>query len=260
MVATRSARRATPNPKAKPISRAKVVFAVLAAVAFQLLLTSLDLPLLKVGRNILSKSTPDPLPPKYACDDLSQKLTVVVTVKDACSQMPGFVKALEPVVGTQTSLILTYPALTACDPLALKVDLAPWRDVTTVPLPPSASPMRGWSDSVGLIKTEFALLLRRLPASDLWVAAMAWGPCAIDPNSSPRRDERYLRYRRVARIIEGRVASKSHRRNRETNSPRARRQRRLRPRPALRLRIGWGARSARRDVRRRRADALRVQG
>jgi hypothetical protein len=177
MVATRRQRAtaATQNPKAKPISRAKVVFAILAAVAFQLLLTSLDLPLLKVGRNILSKSTPDPLPPKYVCDDLSSKLTVVVTVKDACSQMPGFVKALEPVVGTSTSLILTYPNLTACDPLALKVDLAPWRDVKTVPLPPSSSPMRGWSDSVGLIKTEFALLLRRLPASDSCVAAMAWG-------------------------------------------------------------------------------------
>ena len=177
MVATRRQRAtaATQNQKAKPISRAKVVFAVLAAVAFQLLLTSLDLPLLKVGRNLFSSSTPDPLPPKYACDDLSSKLTVVVTVKDACSQMPGFVKALEPVVGTDTSLILTYPNLTACDPLALEVDLAPWREVTTVPLPPSSSPMRGWSDSVGLIKTEFALLLRRLPASDLWVAAMAWG-------------------------------------------------------------------------------------
>ena len=196
MVATRRQRAvaAAQNQKAKPISRAKVVLAVLAAVAFQLLLTSLDLPLLKIGRNILSKSTPDPLPPKYTCDDLSSKLTVVVTVKDACSQMPGFVKALEPVVGTQTSLILTYPNLTACDPLALEVDLAPWRDVKTVPLPPSASPMRGWSDSVGLIKTEFALLLRRLPASDLY---------AIDVNSSrrnPHRRQRWLRPRPALRL------------------------------------------------------------
>ena len=102
MVATRSARRATARQKSQKsqFSRAKVVLAVLAAVAFQLLLTSLDLPLLKVGRNLFSSSTPDPLPPKYSCDDLSSKLTVVVTVKDACSQMPGFVKALEPVVGT----------------------------------------------------------------------------------------------------------------------------------------------------------------
>jgi hypothetical protein len=172
MVATRSTRRAAASQKSQKsqISRAKVVFAVLAAVAFQLLLTSLDLPLLKVGRNLFSSSTPDPLPPKYSCDDLSSKLTVVVTVKDACSQMPGFVKALEPVVGTDTSLILTYPNLTACDPSGLQVDLAPWRDVTTVPLPPSSSPMRGWSDSVGLIKTEFALLLRlcRRPISRRW--------------------------------------------------------------------------------------------
>ena len=34
--------------------------------------------------------------------------------------MPGFVKALEPVVGTDTSLILTYPNLTACDPSCLE--------------------------------------------------------------------------------------------------------------------------------------------
>ncbi len=187
MVATRSTRRAAASQKSQKshISRTKVVAALVTAIACQALLTSLDLPLLKVGRNILSKSTPDPLPPKYACDDLSQKLTVVVTVKDACSQMPGFVKALEPVVGTDTSLILTYPNLTACDPGDLKVDLAPWRDVKTVPLPPSSSPMRGWSDSVGLIKTEFALLLRRWSASDSWVAAMAWG----GTNSSPRRGE-----------------------------------------------------------------------
>ena len=202
MVATRRQRAAAApqNQKAKPISRAKVVFAVLAAVAFQLLLTSLDLPLLKIGRNLFSSTTPDPLPPKYACDDLSSKLTVVVTVKDACSQMPGFVKALEPVVGLDTSLILTYPALSACDPRDLQVDLAPWRDVKTVPLPPSASPMRGWSDSVGLIKTEFALLLRRWSASD-----------SCTPS---------------------------------THNP-ARRQRRLRPRPALRLRISGSARSER---------------
>ena len=212
MVATRSARRATASQKSQ-ISRAKVVFAVLAAVAFQLLLTSLDLPLLKVGRNLFSSSTPDPLPPKYTCDDLSSKLTVVVTVKDACSQMPGFVKALEPVVGTSTSLILTYPNLTACDPLALKVDLAPWRDVTTVPLPPSSSPMRGWSDSVGLIKTEFALLLRPWAASDLY---------AIDATITGTS-----LYERRGDGVKGGAT-------RMTQLPK-RRQRRLRPRPALRL-------------------------
>ena len=241
MVATRSARRAAASQKSQKsqISRAKVVFAVMAAVAFQLLLTSLDLPLLKVGRNILSKSTPDPLPPKYACDDLSSKLTVVVTVKDACSQMPGFVKALEPVVGTDTSLILTYPNLTACDPLALKVDLAPWRDVKTVPLPPSSSPMRGWSDSVGLIKTEFALLLRRLSASDLY---------AIDATITGTS----LCERRVEGV-EG-FASASH-----DPTPK-RRQRRLRPRPALRLRARGSARSERRNICSGGADALRVQG
>ena len=214
MVATRSARRAAAGQKSQKshISRAKVVAALVAAIAFQALLTSLDLPLLKVGRNILSKSTPDPLPPKYTCDDLSSKLTVVVTVKDACSQMPGFVKALEPVVGLQTSLILTYPNLTACDPLDLGVNLAPWRDVKTVPLPPSASPMRGWSDSVGLIKTEFALLLRRWSASDLY---------AIDATITGTS----LCERRVEGV-EG-FASASHDLNPK------RRQRRLRPRPAL---------------------------
>ena len=221
MVATRSARRAAASPKSQKsqFSRAKVVAALVAAIACQALLTSLDLPLLKVGRNILSKSTPAPLPPKYSCADLSQKLTVVVTVKDACSQMPGFVKALEPVVGTSTSLILTYPNLTACDPLALKVDLAPWRDVTTVPLPPSASPMRGWSDSVGLIKTEFALLLRRLSASELCVAAMAWGP----------REHLITGTSLCERRVEGVEASRAP----HTTQFQKRRQRRLRPRPAL---------------------------
>ena len=235
MVATRSARRAAASQKSQKsqISRAKVVFAILTAVAFQLLLTSLDLPLLKVGRNILSKSTPDPLPPKYACDDLSSKLTVVVTVKDACSQMPGFVKALEPVVGTDTSLILTYPNLTACDPLALKVDLAPWRDVKTVPLPPSASPMRGWSDSVGLIKTEFALLLRRWSVSDLYALSTCRTPpaCFFRVVSRPRRRRGGVPGESVMSERRGRTQSTRH--AAEERASVTRRQRRLRPRPAL---------------------------
>ena len=233
MVATRSARRAAASPKKSQISRTKVIAALLAAVAFQLLLTSLDLPLLKVGRNILSKSTPDPLPPKYACDDLSSKLTVVVTVKDACSQMPGFVKALEPVVGTDTSLILTYPNLTACDPLALKVDLAPWRDVKTVPLPPSASPMRGWSDSVGLIKTEFALLLRRWSVSDLYALSTCRTPpaCFFRVVSRPRRRRGGVPGESVMSERRGRTQSTRH--AAEERASVTRRQRRLRPRPAL---------------------------
>jgi len=241
MVATRSTRRAAASQKSpkSQISRTKVVAALVAAIACQALLTSLDLPLLKVGRNILSKSTPDPLPPKYSCDDLSSKLTVVVTVKDACSQMPGFVKALEPVVGTGTALILTYPNLTACDPLALKVDLAPWRDVTTVPLPPSASPMRGWSDSVGLIKTEFALLLRRLSASDFVRLIDASSPPALSGVASTAsggiaRETPSTRTCRGLDGVEMDTPSRRHRRDGEKSHPHVqRRQRRLRPRPAL---------------------------
>ena len=81
---------------------AAAVLACLAAV--QLAAVSVDLPLLRLGRNALAPATPPPVAPKYACGgSLASKLTVVVTVKDACSQMPGFVKALERVVGTDVA-------------------------------------------------------------------------------------------------------------------------------------------------------------
>ena len=91
------------------MKRSSAAFALVAAVGLQMMCTKLDIPVTKIARNVFSSATPPPVEakhcPVYTCADgaLAKELTVVVTVKDACSQMPGFVKALEDVVGTDTA-------------------------------------------------------------------------------------------------------------------------------------------------------------
>jgi hypothetical protein len=99
------------------MKRSSAAFALVAAVGLQMMCTKLDIPVTKIARNVFSSATPPPVEakhcPVYTCADgaLAKELTVVVTVKDACSQMPGFVKALEDVVGTDTA----RPPAPACD-------------------------------------------------------------------------------------------------------------------------------------------------
>lgn len=133
---------------------------VVFGVSLQALCVQMDLPVGNLIRNLFASSKPAPVTPKYSsCGDLSKQLTVVVTVKDACSQLPGFVEALKPVVGRDTALILTYPNLKSCDPKSLGVDVDSWRSVRTIPLPPHSSPMKGWVEAAPMVDTKYSLLM-----------------------------------------------------------------------------------------------------
>jgi len=166
---------------------------LVAAAAVQALCAQLDLPLLKVCRNVLfAGSTPPAVVPKYSCaaGEIASKVTVVVTVKDACSQMPGFLERLREVVGGETPLIVTYPRFRACDPVAaLGVEPSLWRNASFVALEPHSSPMVGWLDSAleGRVRTEYALLLHNdgYALDDFFV-------CELLKALEERRDANYV--------------------------------------------------------------------
>lgn len=62
-------------------------------------------------------STPPPVSGKYQCDKdtLADDVTIVVTVKDACSPAPGFISSLHKIAPANVHLIYTYPNFASCD-------------------------------------------------------------------------------------------------------------------------------------------------
>lgn len=72
----------------------------------------------RMARNMVMAATPAAVTGKYPCDmeALAELVTVVVTVKDACSQAPGFINALHTSVGeadpsAHTNSFSQYPPL-----------------------------------------------------------------------------------------------------------------------------------------------------
>ena len=125
-------------------------------------LSSLDLPLDKVYRNIFVPPSPPAIKGRHGpCDaaQLARELTIVVTVKDACSQAPGFIKALEAIVPPAVHLIYTYPNFTSCASIDMSKQLERWDKVTLIPLPLRVSPMQGWLDAIPKTDTPYSLLL-----------------------------------------------------------------------------------------------------
>jgi hypothetical protein len=121
-----------------------------------------DIPLDRALRNVFMSPDPVPVVEKYHCtpEDLARKLTIVVTVKDACSQAPGFIRGLQDIVPPSVHLIYTYPNFTVCaDIPGMKEALGWWNKATVIPLPLRVSPMQGWKDAAALVTTPYSLLL-----------------------------------------------------------------------------------------------------
>ena len=115
-----------------------------------------------VVRNCVLPKQPRAVRPAYpSCTDemLSDSMTIVVSVKDACSQAPGFIKALEVFAPPEMHLIYTYPSFESCAGIDLTDVLKRWKKVTLLPLPLRVSPMQGWVDAIPHIKTPYSMLL-----------------------------------------------------------------------------------------------------
>merc|ERR1719502_1336848 len=115
-----------------------------------------------IVRNCVLPKTPRALRPAYpACTDemLASEMTIVVSVKDACSQAPGFIRGLEVFAPPEMHLIYTFPNFESCAKIDLQHVLKRWKKTTLLPLPLRSSPMQGWVDAIPYIKTKYSMLL-----------------------------------------------------------------------------------------------------
>jgi len=144
--------------------QARLKLPSLAVLAFCLLLNQVGLfvPAVMVVRNCVLPKTPRAARPAYpSCSDamLASEMTIVVSVKDACSQAPGFIRGLELFAPPSVHLIYTYPNFESCASIDLKAVLRRWKKVTLIPLPLRSSPMQGWIDAIPHVKTKYSMLL-----------------------------------------------------------------------------------------------------
>lgn len=164
-------------------------------VSFWLVITSLMLnqlglfiPIVMMARNSILTKTPRNIRAKYPecpADFLSSEMTIVVSVKDACSQAPGFIRSLERFAPPGVHLIYTYPNFESCASIDLKDVLARWKKVTLLPLPLRSSPMQGWVDAVPHIKTKYSMLLHNDGYASATLACTAAAICQRRERSSP---------------------------------------------------------------------------
>merc|ERR1719460_1228423 len=144
--------------------QSRMLLPSLAVLAFCLLLNQIGLfvPVVMIVRNCILPKTPQAMRPAYpACTDeqLAAEMTIVVSVKDACSQAPGFIRGLEVFAPPEVHLIYTFPNFESCAKIDLRAVLSRWKKVTLLPLPLRSSPMQGWVDAIPHIKTRYSMLL-----------------------------------------------------------------------------------------------------
>ncbi|AEP15788.1 hypothetical protein EQVG_00379 [Emiliania huxleyi virus 207] len=111
-----------------------------------------------IARNLISPNNPTLIPGKYACTpSILKDITVIVSVKDTCSQSPIFIESLKKITTKYTPLIYTYPAYKGCE--AMKPPLKYWRNVRTIPVDLRDSPMSGWVKGSKYVKTKYTYLV-----------------------------------------------------------------------------------------------------
>lgn len=121
----------------------------------------------RLVRNMFLGPAPEKLAAKYPkCannatmyDGLGDDVTIVVTVKDSCSQAPGFIDGLTKIAPRDVRVIYTYPDFTSCRTINLDAQKQNWDNFTLIPLDPHVSPMQGWVDGGKLVTTPYTYLV-----------------------------------------------------------------------------------------------------
>ncbi len=109
-------------------------------------------------RNILSH-TPHHVSTKYECNNNTLKsITVVISIKDTCSQTPAFLRSLKEITTQFTPIIFTYPNSTYCQHWHTSA-LNYWNDVTVLALESESAPMNGWIKAIPYIRTNYSYLV-----------------------------------------------------------------------------------------------------
>ena len=117
----------------------------------------------RIVRNaLLPRDMPAPLPVYAFCteDDILDRLTVVASVKDTCTQGPSFLAHLANVLPRLTHVIYATPRFMGCDRINLTrgtADLLPRLHILW--LSSQSSPIAGFLSAQRHISTPYALLL-----------------------------------------------------------------------------------------------------
>ena len=154
---------------------------VLAAVLLQVLFDS-DLPVNRLVRAWFERPPPSSPKPAYQCTagSLAADLTVVVAVRDSCSQLPGHLQNLRSTVPEGVHLVVAFPNVTSCASVPrLDSALDWWDEVTVVPLPLRAPSSSGWVEAAQYVRTPYALLLHNDGYVRCAVAAAAPTCCSL---------------------------------------------------------------------------------
>merc|ERR1712022_55495 len=106
-------------------------------------------PVFMLCRNCFFPAKPGDVKPIHGnCSDayLGEQVTIVVSVKDSCSQAPNFLTGLELFAPKNVHVIYTFPNFTVCNEIDIQPMVDRWDHFTVLPLPVRTSPMQGWVD------------------------------------------------------------------------------------------------------------------
>lgn len=116
-------------------------------------------PALLARNALLSGPVPRAPAPKYACPDLANALTVVMTAKDTCSQAPAALVHLAASLPSKTRVVYHRPTYPGCDAVDLAAARLALPALEIVDAPPDASPVDGFVTSLQTAATPFVLLV-----------------------------------------------------------------------------------------------------
>ena len=131
-------------------------------ICYFILIVSIFIPMNPIyltTRNIFTSSIPQNISRVYNCSSkILSDITVVVSIKDTCSQTPAFLKQLEKITTPETEIIYTFPSYISCRHMH-KDRLTYWNKVRTIPIHMKHSPMMGWRKASKYIKTQYSYLV-----------------------------------------------------------------------------------------------------
>ena len=134
---------------------------VIFLITFTLLLYSLGPKITwRLFRNPFCSDEPLALESVYencSSELLIKNVTIVVTVKDTCSQATHVLSHLATTVPRDIPIIYVYPEFIGCR--AVNPNIGLFGDFTVKKIPPDASPIQGFLKVRPLIKTPYVLLM-----------------------------------------------------------------------------------------------------
>ena len=179
-----------------PTVRALVVAAA-TALLLPLSMPPLALVLRRLGRNALLGPVPPPparLYPSCADAELVARVSVVVSVKDTCTQAPLFLAHLSTTVPRAMRVVYVYPNFEGCNRVDLAALAALLPRLRVLATPAASSPIAGFVAAQPLLETPYALLLHNdAYAMDPWALCELYRALEAHPRSAFAAPQLYER-------------------------------------------------------------------